>query len=139
MSVNKISLKSMRLILVFPAVVVVISTGLVVGSISYRTAQHSVDVVAEQLRAEKLNRVIDHLKSFFAIPQRILKDNAMLLQSGDLDAENIDHLTRYFLRQNMNFGVFNSIYFANTSGGLAVGGIDTVDNAPIHDKTLQCF
>ncbi len=115
---------SIRTTLVVPTLLVIFVTGLVVAFFAFQNATFSVNSVASTLRHEKLERVLDHLKAFLTAPQNVLKENDHNLADGILDYRDPERLKRHFLRQNIDFGSFNSIYFGNPDGGVVVGGVE---------------
>jgi len=115
---------SIRTTLVVPTLLVIFLTGLVVAFFAFQNATFSVNSVASKLRHEKLERVLDHLQAFLSAPQNVLKENAHNLAEGILDHRDPEPLKHHFLRQNIDFGSFNSIYFGNPDGGVVVGGVE---------------
>lgn len=129
---------SIRTTLVVPTLLVIFVTGLLVAVVAFQNETYSVNSVASKLRHEKLERVLDHLKGFLSAPQNVLKENARLLADGLLDHRDPEQLKRHFLRQNIDFGSFNSVYFGNPDGGVVVGGVEP-DGTTFYTITTEDF
>ena len=123
------NVNSIKTALIVPTVVVILVTGLFVSYLSLQNAKNTVNKVSRQLHQEISLRVIDHLDHFFSIPQMVLADNARLLHQGKLDAADAEFLQEHFLQQSMLYTAFNSLYFGNNAGGLAVGGRESSGEA----------
>jgi hemerythrin-like metal-binding protein len=105
-----------------PMALIILMTGVAAGSIGYFNASQSVDELAGQIRRERSRAIVSHLEHFLSAPQQVLAQNARLIETGVIDASDLQTLQRIFLEQSITFDGGNSIYFGNTDGGIAVGG-----------------
>ena len=99
---------SIRQTLIIPSIIVILTSGVFVSYFSLQNSINSVNSVAEKLRQEMLGRVTDHLQNFLSTPQNVLHENARALSEGILDRDNQEMLERHFVRQNIEYGSFNS-------------------------------
>lgn len=105
-----------------PMALIILLTGVAAGSIGYFNASQSVDELAGEIRQGRAQAIIGHLETFLSAPQRVLAQNARLIEAGVLDPGNPEQLQKTFLEQSVSFQGVTSIYFGNTEGGIAVGG-----------------
>ncbi|OAN54149.1 hypothetical protein A6A04_12995 [Paramagnetospirillum marisnigri] len=109
---------------VLSAVGILLISAATVGYISFANSRDAIAVLASEFRRELANRVVDHLRVFLEAPQNILRENAANLAEGILPTDDPGAISRHFLRQSLIHPSLSSLYFGNTSGGLAVGGHD---------------
>ncbi|MBN1259718.1 MAG: response regulator [Anaerolineae bacterium] len=128
----------LRAILIVPFVLqTVLAVGLV-GYLSFRNGQRAVNDVAQELRNEVSARIEEHLDSFLSAPHQINEVNANLLRQGVLDPADPLVLERHFWEQVQVFDSITSIYFANTQGGLVLGGREGAEGA-LYTITTEGF
>ncbi|PKL17024.1 MAG: hypothetical protein CVV49_13380 [Spirochaetae bacterium HGW-Spirochaetae-5] len=123
----KIKLKfRLRLILLVPFIVQIIIISGLVGYISYLNGERAVNEVAVNLHSGITERINEYLVNFVETPYKIIQNNAVAISSGILDYNNQTMLERYFLEQIGIYKSVSSIYFGNTSGGIADSGREAV-------------
>ena len=105
-----------------PMALIILLTGVAAGSIGYFNASQSVDELAGEIRRGRAHAILDHLENFLSAPQRVLAQNARLIEAGILDPGDPEQLQKAFLEQSVSFQGVTSIYFGNIDGGVAVGG-----------------
>ncbi len=105
-----------------PLALIILLTGVAAGSIGYFNASQSVDELAGEIRQARAQAITRHLENFSSAPQRVLAQNARLIEAGILDPGDPEQLQKAFLEQSISFQGVTSIYFGNTDGGIAVGG-----------------
>jgi len=113
---------SLRTILVWPFLLLILLTGATVGFLSFSNARDAVTLVSGAMRSEITSRVRAHLTEFFSIPERINRLNALAISSGAVEATSSQALMLRFLQQAQVFETVTSLYFGNTAGGIIVGG-----------------
>ncbi|HEY9689456.1 MAG TPA: diguanylate cyclase [Coleofasciculaceae cyanobacterium] len=114
--VRWLRLLPLPLSLVAPFVVQMVVIVSLVGYLSYRNGQRSLDSAMTQLQNEMIDRVDSLLRVALTDVQDINHRNARVLQRGDLSLSQGDRLSRYFWNQ---LSSTNSITF--TGIGLANG------------------
>lgn len=103
------------------ALMVVIITALV-SHITISRSIDSIQMLTGRLRGEINEHIVSHVQSFLDVPVCLTATSAELLGRGFLPAEDQQVLQRYFLHQIQQKPAITSLYFGNTSGGLADAG-----------------
>jgi signal transduction histidine kinase/DNA-binding NarL/FixJ family response regulator len=99
----------LRTVLIVPFVLQTFGAVGVVGYLSFKNGQQAVNDVATQLRGEITNRIDLNLKSYLAIPHQVNQSNAVALDLGQLNLDNLVGLERHFWQQ---IQIFDSLTFA---------------------------
>lgn len=94
-----ISNTSLRTLLVTGFTALVIGAVGTVSLLSYHAGRNAVTTLAEQLLAEIGDRADQHMAEHRAGLRNIVHTNAVLIQQGRLDPEDVDGLERYFAAQ----------------------------------------
>ncbi len=115
---------SLKTILTVPFIALIIIIAGIVGYLSFINGQKAVNNVREQFQNEISKRIEDHLSAFLNLPQQINHLNAIGIQKGQLNVENITSLEHHFWNQVKVFKSVSSIYFGNNQGGLVNSGRD---------------
>lgn len=113
---------SLQKVMLIPFVILTILAVAMVGYISFRSGQESVNDVTLDLRSEINARIEEHLQTIMGFPHRINQANAGAIRRGSVNLEDQADLVKHFWEQIQIFGSVTSIYFGNTSGGLANAG-----------------
>ncbi len=71
----------------------------VVGYLSYRSGQHSVENLANQLLRQTSERVSDRLHSYLQLPQQTVAANHLAWEQGTLDTNNPEQLRQQLWQQ----------------------------------------
>lgn len=111
---------------------------LVTALVSHITISRSLDSVLEmvsRLRGEINSTIVSHVRSFLEVPRCVTSSSAELLSLGHLPKDDQQALQRYFLHQVRQKTTITSIYFGNTSGGLADAGREGYGGALYYLKT----
>ncbi len=116
----------LRLILLVPFLVQIIFISGLVGYISYRSGERAVNDVAVRLHAGITERINEYLDDFVETPYLIVQNNAVTIGSGILNYTNQIEQERYFREQIQIYKSVSSVYFGNTSGGIANSGREAV-------------
>ena len=113
---------SLRTILIFPYILLIIVTIAAVGYISSINGQAAVNNVAHQLRNDTALHIQQHLQTLLNISHQINELNAFAIQNGNLDPGNASSMQEYFLQQVKLHPQVSSIYFGSVEGGLIGAG-----------------
>ena len=113
---------SLRVILIvsFAAQIVVIAA--LVGYISFRNGQKSVNTIAHQLRGEIAARIEQHLQAFLDAPRQINQFNARMIRLGSIHPNDAAEMQSHFLEQVKVYETVSSVYFGNADGGIVGSG-----------------
>lgn len=116
----------LRTVLLVPFLLHVIFISGLVGYISYLNGQKAVTEVADRLHSEINSRIEEYLGDFIETPVQIIHGNAAAINQGLLNHRSQYDLEKYFWEQMQIYKTVSSIYFGNTSGGLADSGREAV-------------
>lgn len=105
----------LRLVLVVPFVLQILTAVGITGWISLRNGHKAVHDLATQLRSKTSDQVTHHLEDQLLIPHQINQLNIDAIEAGILDLQDFAGLERTFYRQMRIFGV-DYINFANPQG-----------------------
>ncbi|MBC6478026.1 MAG: hypothetical protein GDA56_09780 [Hormoscilla sp. GM7CHS1pb] len=126
--IKKISGKvPLRIIMVLPFVLQILTAVGLVGYLSFRNGQQSVEDLETQLRQEIVNRIQDRLKSYLSKPHAINQINANDLEIGKLNLQEISGLERHFYKQIELFDWARYIYFGSDKHRLSSGAERAAD------------
>ncbi|MGD2183641.1 response regulator [Lusitaniella coriacea] len=106
----------LRAVLTVPLVLQIIGAVSLVGYLSFRNGQRSVEDLANQLMSEVGYRVEQHLDNYLAIPHKINQTNANAIELGILDASDFPLAGRYFWQQLQVFEPASFIQFGSKQG-----------------------
>lgn len=126
--INKISGKvPLRSLMVLPFVMQIFTAVGLVGYLSFRNGQQSVEDLSTQLRQEIVNRIQDRLDNYLSTPHLINQINADELETGQLNLQDIRSLEHHFLKQIQLFDWASYIYFSSDKHRLSSGAERTAD------------
>jgi len=114
----------LRWVLVVPFVLQTVGAVALVGYLSYRSGQQSVQMLADQLMNQTSSRVRDRLNTYLGKPEEIINLNQAEIEQGIIDTKNQVQLQQHFLRQMNAFQQLNSIGWGGAQGGSAGIGRD---------------
>lgn len=106
----------LRLVLVASFVLQMTAAVGLTAFISFRNSQRSVNYLAAQVSEDTTTRIEEHLDAYLASTKLILSQSESLLQSQDLNPEDMGSLKRHFWRQMQSVSSLSSIYFAKPTG-----------------------
>ncbi|MGK7900247.1 MAG: adenylate/guanylate cyclase domain-containing protein [Hormoscilla sp.] len=125
---NKISGKvPLRSLMVLPFVMQIFTAVGLVGYLSFRNGQQSVEDLSTQLRLEIVNRIQDRLDNYLSTPHLINKINAAELEIGQLNLQDIGGLESHFIKQIQLFDWASYIYFSSEKKLFASGAERAAD------------
>ena len=113
---------SLKTILIVPIIALIVIIAGIIGYLSFLNGQKAVNNVAQQLQSEISKRIEDHLSTFLNLPQQINYVNAISIEKGQLNVNNVTSLEHHFWNQVKVFKSVSSIYFGNNQGGLVNSG-----------------
>lgn len=113
---------SLRLLLTFFLVMQILLIAGLVAYISFLNGQAAVNTVAAEYRNSLSERIKQHLITFLDVPPKLNQNNANLIRSGAIDANDGTALQSYFLSQLELHPSITSIYFGNEKGGIVGSG-----------------
>ncbi|MBE9145973.1 ATP-binding protein [Planktothrix mougeotii] len=113
----------LRFVLIVPFVLQIVGAVGLVGYLSYRSGQHAVENLADELMTETSNRIEQYLNSYMGKAQEINRMNVETFESGILDLNDFQALGKYFYRQ---VRAFNFAYnnFGSKEGGFIGSGYE---------------
>ena len=108
--------------IVVPFVVqIVVAVGLV-GYLSYRNGQESVNRLASQVRMEVGSRTQQVLETYFKTPHQITKNNINELRLNQINLENKESIERYFATQLQVYPILGEIFVGKPDGTMIYVG-----------------
>ncbi|MDJ1169279.1 adenylate/guanylate cyclase domain-containing protein [Roseofilum sp. BLCC_M154] len=107
---------SLRFLLVVPFVLELALVVGLIGYLSFRNGQKSVNQLATRLSGEVTHRIQEHLKRFADTPHLFLKMNEAAIASQRFDPDNFDQVIPYFWQQVQIHPWVRSLYYGNTQG-----------------------
>ena len=113
---------SLRLILVVPFVLEIVLVGGIIGYGSLRNGEQAVSDVATVLEDEISSRINQHLDSYLSVPPRLSHFNAEAIESGVLNAQDLNQIGTFFWQQVRSNSVGYLLY-GSQSGELTAAGI----------------
>jgi len=107
---------SLRFLLVVPFVLELCLVVGLIGYLSFRNGQKSVNQLATRLSGEVTHRIQEHLKRFADTPHLFLKMNEAAIASQRFDPDNFDLALPYFWQQVQIHPWVRSLYYGNAQG-----------------------
>jgi two-component system sensor histidine kinase ChiS len=115
----------LRVVLVVPFVIQVVTAVGLVGYLSFRNGQQAVNDVASQLRSEIGDRIKQKLLTYLSIPHQINQSNRNAIELGLLSVENLEPWKKYLWRQVSLYDSVSIIAVGNEQRQyITVGRID---------------
>jgi adenylate cyclase len=87
-----------------------------VGYLSYRNGQNAVETLADRLLEETSDRILEQLQAYTAIPPLAVQMNADMVQTGQLDPDNLETWRSHLVQQSKWFEELTYIYFGGDRG-----------------------
>ncbi len=111
--INKlIHKKSLRIVLIIPFILQILTAVGLVGYLSFKNAEKAVNKLAFELQNEITDRVEDHIKDYLEYPQIITQSNINAFQLKQLSVDDPAALEQHLWKQVQLFESVRSIYFA---------------------------
>ncbi|MBW4465831.1 MAG: HAMP domain-containing protein [Pegethrix bostrychoides GSE-TBD4-15B] len=126
---------SLRKVLILPFVLQIVGTVGLVGYLSFRNGQQTVNQLAYQLMQKSSSLVEQHLDEYLGVPHQINQVNLDAVELGLLDLQNFQKMGQFFFRQMQVFNV-GYINFANPTGEFI--GVERLENSQyLINETLR--
>ena len=93
----------------------ILTTGGVIGYLSFRNGQQGIDNLVQRLQKEASQRIEENLDTYLAIPPQITHLNQQALELGLLDLQDFTKIGDYFWQQ-MRIYPLSSLGFGNSQG-----------------------
>lgn len=117
-------LRSLRLAILLPAVVLNLVAGLGVAYLALGNARDSVSELSLALHDQIARRVAERLDTFLSPPPQLLRSYATLADSQGLPLHDMAALRRFFTAEIQNHHELSSQYLAFPLGGMIGAGMD---------------
>ncbi|QFS50870.1 hybrid sensor histidine kinase/response regulator [Nostoc sphaeroides] len=112
---------SLRLILVVPFVLQVVTAVGLTGYLSLRNGQKAVNELASRLLTEVSGRIDQHLDSYMDVPQKVVLLTSDMIDMGLLDLQDKQQLGTFFLRRLKSFDIGYILLGFQTGDYIAAG------------------
>jgi C4-dicarboxylate-specific signal transduction histidine kinase len=106
---------SLRRVLIVPFVLQIVGTAGLVGYLSFRNSQQTVNQMTNQLIDKADSRVVQELDDYLGIPHQINQVNLDAIELGLLNLKDFKQVGQFFWRQMQVFNV-GYINYANQNG-----------------------
>jgi PAS domain S-box-containing protein len=110
---NRSNTLPLRVVLTVPFVILILVTGLLIGSLTFQNSQRAVNALAGQLHTAVTDRIQERLDSYLAAPHLINQLNLDGVRLDQVELHDLDRLGRHFITQIQRFDSVVSIAYAN--------------------------
>lgn len=117
-------LRSLRLALLLPAVLLNLLAGLGVAYLALGNARDTVSELSTSLHDQIARNVVERLNSFVSLPPRVLRPHAGLVASRSLPLHDVAALRHHLVAEIQNHTELSSHYLAFAAGGMVGAGMD---------------
>ncbi|MEG3840994.1 ATP-binding protein [Microcoleus sp. herbarium14] len=100
--------RTLRTVLIVPFVLQIFAAVGLVGYLSFKNGQKAVNEIADRLMAEVGSRVEQNLGTYLSVPHQVNQINAVAIELGTLNLQDIPVLQRHFWRQ---LQIFDTLTF----------------------------
>jgi len=101
----------LRLVLVLPFVLQVLGGVGLVGYLSFKNGQQSIEELANRLEGEVANRVEKETVSFLTTPHLVNQVLVAIAENGNLNLENLPALEKFFYGQIKAHGIVHYLFY----------------------------
>ncbi len=123
--------------IVIPFVVQIVAAVGLVGYLSYRNGQESVNRLASQVRVEVASRTQQVLEAYFKTPHQITKSNINALRLNHINLENKEGVEQYFTAQLQIYPLLGSMFIGTPDGTMIYVGRES--NGSLVSSTTLTF
>ncbi|AFZ47366.1 multi-sensor hybrid histidine kinase [Cyanobacterium stanieri PCC 7202] len=128
---------TLRWVLIVPFVVQIITAVGVIGYLSYRTGQNTLNNLADKLLIETTDRTLEYLNNYLGQAEHVNQINSEAFRTGIINSNDVPDLHRYFYRQirlfNLGYLNFTDLegnyvgvgYSYHQKGNLEIARIDS--------------
>ncbi|NJL90615.1 MAG: response regulator [Coleofasciculaceae cyanobacterium SM2_1_6] len=114
----------LRLVLIVPFVLQIVSAVGLVGYLSYLSGQKAVEDMAQSLMTEVGDRINQNLISYLEKPKEVIQNNAASIKLGILPWQDLGVMERYFWQQRQNFQGIGSLSITNEQKEILIVQVD---------------
>ncbi|MBX2863921.1 MAG: response regulator [Leptolyngbyaceae cyanobacterium MAG.088] len=114
--------QGLRTVLIVPFVCQIFATVGLVGYLSFRSGQQSVNDLAFQLMDTASENINQKLKNYLEVPHIINQLRFDSFKNGLLSTQNIESLYQHFWTQKQAFESVSYVYMGSTDGGMIAAG-----------------
>ncbi|WP_121968877.1 ATP-binding protein [Leptolyngbya sp. BC1307] len=114
----------LRLVLVVPFVAQTFAVVSLVGYLSFRNGERSINTLAKEIINKTNDSVANHLDSYLSVPQDINRINASAVKLGLLDVNNPEQAAQYFWGQLQTHSLTYVGYGLTTGAGAGAAKYD---------------
>jgi phosphoserine phosphatase RsbU/P len=107
---------SLRILLVLPFLLQIIGAVSLVGWLSWRSGQSSVNTVVQELNQDIGDRIIQRLDSQLDTSHTVNEVNANLIKLGVIDPFNRNQMEKFLIKQLQSFDNLGFVAFADSKG-----------------------
>jgi adenylate cyclase len=118
---------SLRIILILMFSIQLIVFSVIIGWLSFRNSQQTVEEIVQKLQTETTSRIKDHLYQYLAVPPLISKINQEAIETGRLKTEHQLELEHYLFEQIKLFPKMTFISYSTETGNYT-GAHRQIDN-----------
>ncbi len=132
---------SLKWLLIIPFVLQIMAAVGLVGYLSYRSGQKSVEDIASSLITEIGNRIEQNLLHYFEQPTKVSTNTANLIQLGILNWHDLATIEQYFWKQLQTFNSLGGLVILNKEKEAVTVGIDAYGacNVRIKNKSTHGY
>ncbi|MEM9808431.1 MAG: cache domain-containing protein, partial [Cyanobacteria bacterium P01_D01_bin.56] len=112
----------LRSVIIIPFVCQIVAAVGVVGYLSFRSGQQSVNDLAVQLMDTASENIEQKLESYLEVPHIINQLRFDDFRNGLLNTQQIEELYQYFWTQRQAFQSVSYVYMGSTEGGMIAAG-----------------
>jgi len=114
-------------IIIIPFVYQIFGVVSIIGYVSHRSGQRSINNLSNQLMTKTSDKVTNTLDEYFQQAQEINQLNQRLITSGFLEPNNLEQLGTYFWQQQQTYD-FNYFSYGNGNAEFVGAGHGKIDN-----------
>ncbi|GAB4203151.1 MAG: hypothetical protein Fur006_57220 [Coleofasciculaceae cyanobacterium] len=107
---------SLRTVLIVPFVLQIVGTVGLVGYLSFKSGQESVEDLAQQLMGQVGERVSDRITTYLHAPQTAVAANHLAVEQGILNINDFEQLRQQLWQQLTLNPSLEALYFSNEPG-----------------------
>jgi len=128
--------RSLRIVLILMFSLQLIVFAWIIGWLSFRNSQQTVQEIIGQLQTEITSRIKEHLYQYLAVPPLISKINQDAIESGHLNSDNQLELEHYLFQQIKLFPKMTYISYSTETGNYT-GAHRQTDNGMLRTITAN--
>lgn len=124
-----------RTVLIVPFVLQIVGTVGLVGYLSYRNGQKTVENLSTQLQNQISSRIYLHLETYLQMPHLLNQINENAMNLGLLKPSNLGDIEKFLFRQMQSFDLIPYTAWGNEKGEYV--GIDRLPDGTFHIEVVE--